>query len=364
MRVQGVSYRTVWMDRGVVNMIDQRALPFHFAIVSLPTYRDTAEAIRDMTVRGAGVIGVAAGYAMAQAVLEAPPASFDDAMATAESVLRATRPTAQNLFYAIERMRASLSGCRDAAQRRAQAVACAQAIADEDAAAGEAIGMCGQAILGASATVITHCNAGWLAFADWGTALAPIYQAHREGKRIHVYATETRPRSQGAKLTAWELAQEGVPCTIIPDTAAGSVIRRGLITCVIVGADRIAANGDVANKIGTYPLAVLAQTHRVPFYVAAPTTTIDLACATGDAIPIEERSEEEVLWVTGLTADGRLERVRIAAADARARNWAFDVTPASLITALITNRGIIAAEPRAIRDIMRAHPSGVTALIP
>jgi methylthioribose-1-phosphate isomerase len=274
-------------------------------------------------------------------------------MREAAQLLSATRPTARNLFYAVERV---LDGARVAsgpAAQRQRAVEIAQALADEDAAAGERIGELGQPLVRDGATVLTHCNAGWLAFADWGTALAPVYRAHRDGKRVSVYATETRPRSQGAKLTAWELSQEGVPYTLIPDTAAGSVMRRGLVDLVIVGADRIAANGDVANKIGTYPLAVLASTHRIPFYVAAPTSTIDAACPSGDAIPIEERGEDEVLWVTGLDAAGAVTRVRIAPEGARARNWAFDVTPAPLISGLLTERGLIRAEPAAIAERMR-----------
>ena len=230
----------------------------------------------------------------------------------------------------------------------------AQAIADEDARAGERIGELGQTLFGPSTTVMTHCNAGWLAFADWGTALAPIYRAHREGKRVSVYATETRPRGQGSKLTAWELAQEGIPCTLIPDAAAGHLMRHGRIDLVLVGADRIAANADVANKIGTYTLAVLAKMHRVPFYVAAPTTTIDLGCPSGSEIPIEERADEEVMWTTGVTADGRPERVRTAPEHALVRNWAFDVTPAEYLTGILTEQGLLRATPQAIQDVMRA----------
>ncbi len=353
MRVNGVSYRTVWMEAGRIHMIDQRQLPARFEIVTLGTYHETAQAIRDMTVRGAGAIGVAAGFGMAQAALQAPSERFEEALASAASVLRATRPTAWNLFYAIDRVLEGVASVADVSEKRRRAVEIAQAIADEDAQAGEQIGMVGQSLLPSPSTVLTHCNAGWLAFADWGTALAPVYQAHRQGKSVSVYATETRPRAQGAKLTAWELAQEGVPCTLIPDTAVGHLMRQGLVSLVIVGADRIAANGDVANKIGTYTLAVLADTHRIPFYVAAPTTTIDLGCPSGSEIPIEERSGEEILWTTGVTDDGRLERVRTAPEGATVRNWAFDVTPAAYITGLLTERGLIRAEPNAILELMR-----------
>ena len=352
MRVNGTHYRTVWLEGGTVKLIDQRRLPSAFEVLSLATYQETAEAIRDMAVRGAGAIGVAAGFGMAQACLAAPDDAMERELARAAAVLRATRPTAWNLFYAVDRVAERVSSVRGAAARRACAVETAQAIADEDAQAGERIGALGQPLLPSSGAVLTHCNAGWLAFADWGTALAPIYRAHREGRRIAVYVTQTQPRAQGAKLTAWELAQEGVPHTLIPDTAAGSVMRQGLVQVVLVGADRIAANGDVANKIGTYQLAVLARTHRIPFYVAAPTTTIDAGCPSGDQIPIEERGGDEVLWTSGITPEGRPARVRISPEGTPVRNWAFDVTPAEYVTGLLTERGLIRAQPQAIAELM------------
>ena len=348
MRVNGVPYRTVWMEEGRVKLIDQRLLPFRFEILTLATCADTAAAIRDMAVRGAGAIGVAAGFGMAQAALAAPDRHVDEALAQAAGLLRSTRPTAWNLFGAIDRVQQAVTEAKGAGAQRARAVRVAQAIADEDARAGERIGELGEPLLPSPGTVLTHCNAGWLAFADWGTALAPVYRARRAGKAVSVLLTETRPRSQGAKLTAWELAQEGVPHTLIPDTAVGMAMRQGLVQAVIVGADRIAANGDVANKIGTYPIALLAHTHAIPFYVAAPTTTIDLDCPSGDRIPIEERGADEVTWVTGATADGRVERVRIAPEDTPVRNWAFDVTPAVYVTRLITERGVVRADPAAI----------------
>lgn len=354
MRVNGIAYRTVWMDRGAVKLIDQRRLPFQFTVLTLRTCRETAEAIRDMTVRGAGAIGVAAGYAMAQAAQQAPAGSFDRTMADAAALLRATRPTARNLFSSIERILAGVPRNAPVAARRARAAVIAQAIADEDAACGRRIGVHGQRLFRRGPTrVMTHCNAGWLAFADWGSALAPIYEARRRGRRVSVWVNETRPRGQGARLTAWELGQEGVPYTLLPDTAAGHAMRQGLVDFVIVGADRIAANGDVANKIGTYALAVLAYAHRIPFYVAAPTTTIDPACPTGAAIPIEERSPEEVLQVSGPAGNGRIMRIRVAAAGAQARNWAFDVTPAALITGLLTERGLTVPGPGAIQALLR-----------
>lgn len=357
MRVNGVHYRTVWLEGSVVKLIDQRRLPSEFVIRSLASYQETAEAIRDMTVRGAGAIGVAAGFAIAQAALSASADDFDRGLQHAAATVRATRPTARNLFYAVDRILEGLASISDVAAKRARAVELAQAIADEDAGACERIGELGQAIIPLNAKILTHCNAGWLAFADWGSALAPIYRAHREGKAVSVYATETRPRSQGAKLTAWELMQEGVPLTLIPDTAVGHVMRQGLVNLVIVGADRIAANGDVANKIGTYQLAVLARTHNLPFYVAAPTTTIDPDCPSGREIPIEERAGEEVAWVAGATAEGRMERVRITPEGATVRNWAFDVTPARYLTGILTERGLIRAQASAIQELLRAGAS-------
>jgi len=366
MLVNGTQYRTVWMEGGTVKLIDQRRLPFAFEILSLRTCQETAEAIRDMAVRGAGAIGVAAGFGMAQAALAAPAEAFDAAVARAASVLRETRPTAWNLFDAVDRVLEGVAPIRDVAARRARAIEVAQAIADDDARAGERIGELGQSLLPSPGAVLTHCNAGWLAFADWGTALAPVYRAHREGRRISVYVTETRPRAQGAKLTAWELAQEGVPYTLIPDTAAGTLMRQGLVDCVLVGADRIAANGDVANKIGTYQLAVLAKTHRLPFYVAAPTTTIDLSCPSGERIPIEQRSDDEVVWTNGITPEGRPVRVRISPEGSPVRNWAFDVTPAEYVTRLLTERGLIRPLPQAIAGLMgqRPEPPGDRAMFP
>src|SRR3989338_4624271 len=245
MRVDGVSYRTVWMEDGAVKMIDQRLLPFRFEICSIRTHQETAEAIRNMTVRGAGAIGVAAGYAMAQAALTAPEGGFNGAMNQAAALIRGTRPTARNLFYAVERVLEEVEAASGVAAKRMAASATAQAIADEDAAAGERIGEVGQPLFSDTTTVLTHCNAGWLGFADWGTALAPVYRAHRDGKHVRVFATETRPRGQGAKLTAWELSQEGVPYTLIPDAASGHLLRQGQVNVILVGADRIAANGDV-----------------------------------------------------------------------------------------------------------------------
>ena len=348
MLVNGKAYRTVWMEGGTVKLIDQRLLPHRFEIVSLIRSRDTAQAIKDMVVRGAGAIGAAAGYAAAQGALEAPDNDFGGAVDRAAEEIRATRPTAHDLFFAVDQvLDAALKAPAPQAAREA-AVKTAERLADENARAGERIGEHGAPLLRDGMRVLTHCNAGWLAFVDWGSALAPVYWAHQHGRRVSVYVTETRPRSQGAKLTAWELGQAGVPHTLIADTAAGSCFQRGEIDGVLVGADRIAANGDVANKIGTYTLAVLAKQHGVPFYVAAPRSTFDLATPDGSRIPIEERSEEEVLYVWGRAADGSVAKVRVAPEGSPAKNPAFDRTPAALVTAFLTEGGVLKPDPAAL----------------
>jgi methylthioribose-1-phosphate isomerase len=341
MNINGKHYRTLWMEGNSVRMINQKILPHFFEIVDLPTYRDTAEAIRDMTVRGAGAIGVAAGFGMAQVALSAPEGEgFNEAVRQGASVLAATRPTAQNLFYAIQRVLDAIAGISSPSEARKTALETAAAISDEDEASGKAIGQFGAELLADGSRVLTHCNAGWLAFADWGTALAPVYVAKRQGKNIFVYADETRPWNQGSRLTSFELGNEGIDHRIIPDNASGFLMQQGKIDVVIVGSDRIAANGDVANKIGTYEKAVIAHELGIPFYVAAPTSTLDPKCPAGSAIPIEERSEDEVLFCYGLLDDGRFGRVRLAPPGARALNLAFDVTPAKYITGIITQGGI------------------------
>ena len=349
MLVQGAPYRTVWMQGATVKMIDQRQLPHLFSILDCPTTRETVEAIKNMTVRGAGAIGAAAGYAMAQAVVKAPEAQWRPALEEAAEAIRRARPTARDLFYALEHVLETARGARTLAEARTSAILMAQRIADENAQAGEAIGRTGAVLLRQGMRLLTHCNAGWLAFVDWGSALAPIYWAKRQGIEVSVSVMETRPRSQGAKLTAWELRQEGIPHTIFADTAAGSLFARGQVDLAIVGADRIAANGDVANKIGTYTLAILAKHHGVPFYVAAPRSTFDLATPEGSRIPIEERAQDEVTTVSGLTAAGVLESVRIVPEGSIAANPAFDVTPADLVTAFVTEDGLVRPEPEAIR---------------
>ncbi len=345
MRVGEKHYRTVWMKDGCVKMIDQHSIPHRFEIVDLPTYRDTAEAISTMIVRGAGAIGASAGYGMAQVALQAPNGSeFMDFVECGAEVLKRTRPTAQDLFYAIDRVMAAIKKADSVPAARKVALEMAEELADVNAAAGKAIGEHGATLIEDGARVLTHCNAGWLAFVDWGSALAPVYLAARQGKEVFVYADETRPRCQGARLTAWELQGEGIPHAIIVDNAAGHLMRRGEIDMVIVGADRIAANGDVANKIGTYEKALCANANEIPFYVTAPMSTIDADSPSGDVIPIEERDQEEVLCVTGLDDEGEIRRVRLAPEESQARNPAFDVTPAHYVEAIITEHGIHAPD--------------------
>ena len=354
MRVDGTPFRTVWMDGSVVKLIDQPLLPHRFAIADQPTWQHTARAITTMVVRGAGAIGATGAYGMAQAALAAPDDGFHDAVAAAANGLRDTRPTAQNLFYGIGRVLSAIeSQGDDLTAARQAARAAAQEVADDDAACCEAIGRNGAPLVGQGARVSTHCNAGWLAFVDWGSALSPIYVAHREGRAPFVFVDETRPRSQGARLTAWELAQEGVAHAVIADNATGHFLSRGEIDMVIVGSDRIAMNGDVANKIGTYSSAVCAARAGVPFYVAAPTTTIDPDCPAGDQIPIEERGMDEVQHTWGWSDDGRFLRVRTTPEGSPARNPAFDVTPAELVAGIITEKGVVPATPEGMAQVAR-----------
>ena len=353
---------TLWREGAEVKMIDQRLLPHKFEILTLRSHGETAEAIRDMAVRGAGAIGVAGGYGVAQATKEAQGKTlreFKAYVSEAADTLRKTRPTAVNLFHAIDRcVKAASNGC--VPERVAAACTEADRIALEDLEASKKMGEYGNALIGDGFRILTHCNAGALAFIDNGSALAPIRVAHRSGKHIFVYADETRPRSQGAKLTAWELQQEGIPYALIVDNAAGHYMHRGDVDFVIVGADRIAANGDTANKIGTYEKAVLARENGIPFYVAAPRMTLDPKCPTGGGIEIEERSPDEVNWVWGADEEGKYTKVRISAEGTVAKNPSFDVTPAKYITGFITEVGVIRRPFREnIKRAFREHPMHV-----
>jgi methylthioribose-1-phosphate isomerase len=334
------------MEGTSVFFIEQNLLPFQFKIQVAETFLDSCHAIRTMMVRGAGAIGSIAGFAMAQAAVEAPDSEFIPFINKARLLIESTRPTARNLFHAVERVysRALIS--------RSSAIEEAQRIAEKDVADSRKIGEYGNMLIKEGMNIETHCNAGWLAFVDYGTALSPIYLAHQQGKKIFVYADETRPRSQGARLTAWELQQAGVPHTIIPDNAGAWLMSLGKIDMMIVGADRIAANGDTANKIGTLEKAIAAKQYGVPFYVAAPTSTFDSDCSDGSQIPIEERSEDEVLYMDGPTSDGRHERILVCSPGSHAFNPAFDVTPAKLITGIITEKGVIKPSVEMIKQIL------------
>jgi len=347
MKVNETNYRTIWMEGNSVFMIDQNKLPFHFAVYESKTSFDTCFAITTMVIRGAGAIGAAGGFAMAQAFLEAPVSGTDDYIENARFDIESSRPTARNLFYAVNRVyKAGKVSVEKAVEE-------ALRIADEDAHDSQSIGYYGNQLIRDGFRIETHCNAGWLAFVDYGTALSPIYTAFREGKEIFVYVDETRPRGQGARLTAWELNNEGVPHTIIPDNAGAWLMSKGMVDMIIVGADRIAANGDVANKIGTLEKAIAAREYGIPFYVAAPSSTFDIDCSSGDKIPIEERSGEEVLFQTGIDKNGNLNRVLVCSPGSSALNYAFDVTPAKYISGFITEKGILPPDPLIIRVTLR-----------
>jgi methylthioribose-1-phosphate isomerase len=350
MKVGGRPMRTIWLepDGRAVGIIDQTLLPHRFATKTLTSLAAAAHAIRAMEVRGAPLIGATAAYGMALAMRED---ASDAALEAASATLLATRPTAVNLRWAIEDMR-SVLGALPSSSRANRAFARAGEIADEDVGLNRAIAGHGLPLIAAAfrrkggaapVEILTHCNAGWLATVDWGTALAPIYLAHDKGIPVHVWVDETRPRNQGASLTAWELGQHGVPHTIIVDNAGGHLMQRGRVDLVLVGTDRTTAAGDVANKIGTYLKALAAHDNGVAFYVALPSPTIDWTLGDGGAIPIEERDETEVTEIAGAQPDGTITRVRLAPAKSRAANFAFDVTPARLVTALITERGVCPA---------------------
>jgi len=354
MKVNGRHYRTIWTTTdGQVEVIDQTRLPFRFETVRLTTLVEAAHAIRTMVVRGAPLVGATGAYGLALA-LRADPT--DGALDTAYQRLLATRPTAVNLRWALDRIRATVRHERTG--RRAEtAWVEAAAICDAEVQACHQIGQLGLAILRAVLApnrvlnVITHCNAGWLACVDWGTALAPVYLAHDSGIPVHVWVGETRPRNQGASLTAFELGGHGVPHTVIADNAAGHLMRTGQVDLCLVGSDRVAANGDAANKIGTYPLALAARDNAIPFHVAVPSSSIDWRTPSGAQVPIEERSPAEVTMMTGRLPDGTLATVEISAPGSAAVNPAFDVTPAHLITGIITERGICPASAAGLRSL-------------
>jgi methylthioribose-1-phosphate isomerase len=351
MLIDGKWMRSVWIeaDGWSVGIIDQTKLPHALQTIRLASLEDAAHAIKSMQTRGAPLIGAVAAYGVALALrVDASDAALERAHAT----LVATRPTAVNLRWALDEVTASVRSQPGDARVKA-AYARAAAICEEDAACSEAIGEHGLAIIeriaaakpaGEPVNVLTHCNAGWLATVDWGTALAPVYKAHLKGLPLHVWVDETRPRNQGAALTAWELGHQGVPHAVIADNTGGHLMQHGMVDLVITGADRVTAHGDVCNKIGTYLKALAARDNGVPFYAALPSSTIDFMIGDGVAeIPIEQRGAEEVATMTGRTADGRIETVAVVPDGSAVANYAFDVTPARIITGLITERGVVAA---------------------
>ena len=351
MKVNGQHTRTIWLeaDGVTVGTIDQTALPHRYVTIRLATLADAAHAIKSMQVRGAPLIGATAAYGVALALRQD---ASDVALERAYAALIATRPTAINLKWALDEMMAAVRN-RARGERVAAAYNRAREIADEDVEINAAIGRHGLRLIeeiaaakkpGEPVNVLTHCNAGWLATVDWGTATSPIYQAHDKGLGVHVWVDETRPRNQGASLTAWELGQHGVAHTVIPDNTGGHLMQHAQVDIAIVGTDRVTAQGDVCNKIGTYLKALAAQDNGVPFYVALPSPTIDFTVSDGvKEIPIEQRGAEEVTTMTGRTADGRIESVRVVPDGSNVANYGFDVTPARLVTGLITERGVIAA---------------------
>ncbi len=356
MKIAGRHYRTIWpKGEDAVEVIDQTKLPHEFKTQALNSAEDCARAIKSMVVRGAPLIGTTAAYGMALAMKSD---ASDAALERAHGMLLATRPTAVNLHWALARMRDTLRK-RPRDQRAELAWKEAAAICDEDVEVCRSIGEHGLKILqdaaakknGQTLNILTHCNAGWLATVDWGTALAPIYMAHDAGIPLHVWVDETRPRNQGASLTAYELGGHGVPHTIVADNAGGHYMQAGKVDLCIVGTDRVTANGDVANKIGTYLKALAAKDNNVPFYVALPGSTIDWSLHSGRDIPIEERSADELLKMTGRLPGGGLATVEIAAPGSAGANPAFDVTPARLVTGFITERGVCEASEAGLRSL-------------
>jgi methylthioribose-1-phosphate isomerase len=368
-KVGGQHFRTIWLnpaDEQIVQLIDQRFLPHRFVIEEINTVEQMATAIREMHVRGAGLIGASAGYGMYLATIEAASspavAGFDQHVANAAARLKATRPTAVNLAWAIERQLASIAKGKTAQEKIDLALGTARQIAGQDEEHCRMIGQHGLNLIeqvartknGKPVNVLTHCNAGWLAFVDYGSALAPVYAAHDHGLPVHVWVDETRPRSQGAKLTAWELGQHGVPHTIIADSAGGHLMQRGEVDLVMVGSDRTTCTGDVANKIGTYLKALAAQDNKIPFYVALPSSSFDWTIRDGSEIPIEERSAEELKHADGWR-DGQMLEVSVAPEGSPAANYGFDVTPRRLVTGLITERGVCKADEKSILELFPEH---------
>jgi len=365
-KVDGVPYRTIWPadDGWSVEIIDQTQLPHEFVVVQLRGWQDAVRAIRDMLVRGAPLIGVTGAYGICLAMHEDPS---DEMLEKAAAQLRSARPTAVNLAWAIDHMATELAPL-DAPARETAAYKLAAEVAEDDVESCRLIGVNGAELIREAANrkstpgpinILTHCNAGWLATVDHGTALSPIYAAHDAGIPVHVWVDETRPRNQGASLTAWELGRHGVPHTLIADNTGGHLMQNGMVDLCITGTDRTAANGDVCNKIGTYLKALAASDNNIPFYVALPHSTIDWTVDDGVAdIPIEQRGAEEVTEIAGRLSDGSVATVSLAPEGTRAANYAFDVTPARLVTGLVTERGVCPASSQGLLTLYPERASG------
>lgn len=367
MKINQIHYRTIWLhpnDNRTIQIIDQRYLPHKFIIVDLKTVAQLATAIKEMHIRGAGLIGAAAAYGMYLATIEASKSKdFEKSIAQASKQLLATRPTAVNLERAIQKQQAAIKIGNSNQEKIDIALQTANEIADEDAEYCRRIGDHGLKLIeeiqrnknGDTINILTHCNAGWLAFVDYGSATAPIYAAHDKGLNIHVWVDETRPRNQGARLTAWELKEHGVPHTVITDNTGGHLMQHGMVDLVITGSDRTTYTGDVANKIGTYLKALAAKDNDIPFYVALPSSTFDWNIRDGcKDIPIEKRDEKEVKYIQGL-CEGEIKEVLLTPLESPAVNFAFDVTPARLVTGLITERGVCEANENSILGLFPEH---------
>ncbi len=365
MLVNGTNYHTIWVhpeSDHIIQVIDQRQLPFEFKIIDLKTLEETFEAIRNMTVRGAPLIGVTGAYGIYLALLNCNEKNWREDLKKSAVYLKSARPTAVNLAILIDEMITSLNGCSSLNSARGLALKEANRMKKREISWSEAIGNYGCELIetiskeknGEPVNILTHCNAGWLACIDWGTATAPIYKAFQKGIPLHVWVDETRPRNQGARLTAWELAQEGVPHTVVPDNAGGHLMQHGMVDLCIVGSDRTTATGDVANKIGTYLKALAAFDNKLPFYVALPSSSIDFSMKDGvREIPIEQRDGEEVSWMEGELENGLIGRIKVINKSSPVANFGFDVTPAKFVTALITERGISKASEE---EILKLFP--------
>ena len=356
MKIEGKSYKTIWFNNNLLKIIDQTKLPHQFIIKDLKTVKDAINAIKTMEVRGAPLIGATAAYGLVLSIIEKNDLSF---LKKSSEDLIASRPTAINLKWAVDRMMKRLSGVNDKDILKI-ALDEAKAITEEDEKFCKNIGLNGLKIIEDIAikkkdtvNILTHCNAGWLATIDWGTATSPIYHAHQKGIKVHVWVDETRPRNQGANLTSYELNEEGIPNTIIADNTGGILMQRGKIDMCIVGTDRTLSNGDVCNKIGTYLKALAAKDNNIPFYVALPSSTIDWNIKDHKEIPIEERNSEELSHIEGLDKDNNLQKVLIYPQKSKAMNLAFDVTPAKFVTGLITEKGVCEASEQGLKGLFK-----------